>query len=61
MNKTSLRKKYSYSHKRKLQTKVNNFIQENQFTIFNNNPTQKYQKTIEVRLAQCQKKTNGNS
>jgi hypothetical protein len=33
--------------------KVNNFVQENQFTLLNYNPTQNYQKTIKQRIAQC--------
>jgi hypothetical protein len=33
--------------------KVNNFIQDNRFTVINNNPTQHYQKTIKQTLKQC--------
>jgi hypothetical protein len=38
------KKEYNYTHKRKLQTEVNNFMQENQFSILNRNPTQNYKK-----------------
>jgi hypothetical protein len=44
--------------------KVNNFIQENQFVLLNNDPTQNYRKAIKIRqnvIILYQKKTNGNT
>jgi TusA-related sulfurtransferase len=36
-----------------LTKKLNNFAQENRFTLLNNNPTQNYQKTRKLIIAQC--------
>jgi hypothetical protein len=37
----------------KYEIKVNNFLQDNNFTVINNNPTQHYKKPVKQALKQC--------